>query len=473
MLKHGEAVGIITIIMNIDDILELLQTEFIKDPLYTFERKKEYLNYEDNGEASNFFVDIAVLWKGNTIMVISEVSDREYIEKLFYQYHMYCSVATYYVVLCNDEFIFKERPYCKSVPKLNRFALDNTPVLDSIQESIVNKEGLIDLIKQHDKNRYVMPIDIREFLTKCAQICNIDSLNHLIYKIDDNSFEYNNHYVWLESSTEANLIKALLNSNQEIPYLLYRYTNEKALTHLFDVEKKVHSMSSLVTMNDPTEMDYANTYITNSGVCIEQNRLEFNRNDSVHSYITSLTELKDDLTLWRLYGDDAKGICIEYKIGHVLPTEYILARVSYADENKKDSKLDFIAELLNGKFHNRRFILRRWNEWQHFFKPYEYSVEKEVRLLTYVDDLVFSLGKHQRKWITTSNGIHAPFLNIPLNVRENEGCFPLSIKGILFGSKFLAKDANRITWEYKIRDEFRDCVDRDFQISISKIDNYR
>ena len=67
-------------------------------------------------------------------------------------------------------------------------------------------------------------------------------------------------------------------------------------------------------MNDPTEIDYANNYLNQVGVCTDSLHFSCYRNNSVNSYITSLTELKDNLTLWRLYGDDARGVCIEYEV---------------------------------------------------------------------------------------------------------------------------------------------------------------
>lgn len=455
--------------MEIDDVSVLLLDKLKNKLQYSIEPNKIISKYEDDSNVSSFIVDLAVLKGEKVIMLISKVDKREKIDKLFYDYSVCCPYTTYYVVLCDGELVCKESPYCRQVYNGNIFELDPIPSFNSIEENKIDKECLVDLIIHHDDYRYVTPKLVSEFLTECAQKYNIDSVIPIICEINDGSFEYNNNYVWLDPITETKLITSLLNYKNEIPNQLYRYTTKKTLDYLFNTSKKVHSMSSLVIMNDPTEMDYANIYLNKSGVCIEQYCVGFDKNDSVHSYITSLTELKDDLTLWRLYGDDAKGVCIEYSVpvSHI-PSDYILARVSYADEDGKNSKLEFIAELLKGKFSKRRFILRRWHEWQHFFKPYEYAIEKEVRLLTYA----YFVG-HKREWITTSNGIHAPILNVPLIVQENNVKFPLSIKRIIFGSKFHEKDVNRITWEYKIKDEFSDCVSCDFQIVISTIDNYR
>lgn len=454
-------------------MLTLLHKEFANDAQYTFELKKVFSKPEGVGN-SYFSVDLAVLLRNKLIMVISKADRKEELEKLFYHFQSYCSDATYYVVLYSDQYICKEAPYCKSTPQKNIYEFDDFPHFNIIKTNTINKEYLINLIKCHDDLRYIKHEQIRDFLMKCAQNHKISSVIPVINEICEDSFEYNNHYVWLDSKTEDKLITSLLNAQKEIPNLLYRYTSMSSLDYLFNTNEKVHSMSSLVTMNDPTEIDYANNYLNNAGVNIERYSSEFDRKNSIHSYITSLTELKDDLTLWRLYGEDSKGICIEYEVGNTeLLVNYVLARVSYADKDKKNLNLEFIADLLKGIFHERRFVLRRWREWQHFFKPYEYAVEEEVRLLTYVDDVKFSSGKLTRKWITTPNGIYAPLLNIPFSAKKDDISYPLSIHRIIFGSKFHEKEANRITWEFKIKDEYSNCISKDFQICISKIDNYR
>jgi hypothetical protein len=142
-------------------------------------------------------------------------------------------------------------------------------------------------------------------------------------------------------------------------------------------------------------------------------------------------------------------------------------------KTKKNNKLDFIAELMKQKIKGRHFILRGWYGWKHLFKPYEYNIENEIRLLTYVDDIDFKIDNNKRKWITTPDNIFAPLLLFPLKAKDNEMVYPLSIKNIILGSKFIEKEANKITWEYKITDEYNEHVAPNFYISISGIDNYR
>ena len=246
--------------MEIYDVSVLLLDKLKNKLQYSIEPNKEISKSEDNSNVSFFVVDLAVLKGEKVIMLISKVDKREKIDKLFYDYFVHYPDTTYYVALCDGELVCKESPYCRQVYKGNVFELDPIPSFNSIGGKKINKECLVDLIIHHDDYRYVTPKQVSDFLTECAQKSNIDSDCPIICEINDRNFGYNNKYVWLDPITETKLITSLLNYKNEIPNQLYRYTTKKTLDYLFNTGKKVHSMSSLVTMNDPTEMDYANIY---------------------------------------------------------------------------------------------------------------------------------------------------------------------------------------------------------------------
>ena len=474
MLKLGELVGGKRRIMDIDKTLELLLKEFNNEPQYSFESKIKFEKAEDNNEYSSYCVDLTIRKNNNIIMVISSAQNTIDEDNILYQLWTYCLNSYYYVVLKNDNFYCKEKPYCKESIKdpVNKFSFSNTPPYHSIEKKTLNINELIDLIKNSDNKHSITPNEVQDCIKQCANTYNID-LSSIISSITKENYGYNNHEIWLDRTTEMQLIKTLLN-DKEIPNSIYRYTSAETLIRIFNNEGVLHSMSSLIAMNDTTEMDYTDNYLKKAGVHISENEFRNRKNNSVHAYITSLTDLKDDLTLWRLYGDNAKGICIEYEVpNHIESSGFVLAWVSYADKNKKNNKLDFIAEFMKQSVKGRHFILRGWYGWKHFFKPYEYNIENEIRLLTYVDDIDFKIDNNKRKWITTSDNIFAPLLLLPLKPKDKEMIYPLQIKNIMLGSKFKEKEANKITWEYKITDEYSEYVASNFHISISEIDNYR
>ena len=79
--EAGRVIGDGNTIMNIDKTLSLLQSEFSKDSLYSFEVKKAFRKPEGNNEYSTYSVDLAVLKDNHVMMVISQATREEDVEK--------------------------------------------------------------------------------------------------------------------------------------------------------------------------------------------------------------------------------------------------------------------------------------------------------------------------------------------------------------------------------------------------------
>lgn len=180
---------------------------------------------------------------------------------------------------------------------------------------------------------------------------------------------------------------------------LCRYTTIDSLFELFKNEKQ--NMCNIVCMNDRGEYSYADNYVF--GRYPQVGTKDFNELDNC--FILSLLDKtqEENLTMWRLYGADAKGACITYEAGRSIMggmyNQFFLARVSYGQKNKKHPKLEFIKALISAlNIRGWSFTLRRWNIWKHFFKSYLFAVEKEVRLM-YYDAPVSRTMKDDYKWI--------------------------------------------------------------------------
>lgn len=165
---------------------------------------------------------------------------------------------------------------------------------------------------------------------------------------------------------------------------LCRYTSIDSLYELFKNEKQ--NMCNIVCMNDRGEYSYADNYVFGRYPQIGTN--DFNELDNC--FILSLLDKsqEDNLTMWRLYGDDAKGACITYEANrHIMGgiyNQFFLAKVSYGQLNKKHPKLEFIKALIKAlSLRGWGFTLKRWNIWKHFFKSHLFAVENEVRLMYY------------------------------------------------------------------------------------------
>ena len=219
---------------------------------------------------------------------------------------------------------------------------------------------------------------------------------------------------------------------------LYRYTPFNSLVRTLD-EGKV-SMCSLVSMNDKTERDYFHEYIKNykaynSYKDVINENLKLSDKDNLHYYITSLMpqKNKDDLDMWRIYGDNAKGVMLEYELPKMgLPKHFLLAHISYAGDKRRNGIIKLIFDLMSHTFSNGQHILfNHLDAWQHMFKPYEYHKENEIRLLFVSSDV--------DKWVKNDDfGIL-----MPLKLFDIENEYPLKLKSIMLGPKLSEKDTNK------------------------------
>ena len=230
-------------------------------------------------------------------------------------------------------------------------------------------------------------------------------------------------------------------------------------------------MLSVVSMNDRSEINYADSYFEN----IIKVHAPINRRvkETIDVYILSCIEgEKDDLTMWRLYGEDSRGACIVYSIDMDLinNSEFILAPISYADKNQKHRELDLVYDMMTRDFKKSqekaklKFVFKRWDIWKHFFKPYDYHDEKEVRLL-----YKCNRETNDKKWILSNLNIFTPLVEFAgYNNEEKKGRLPLKIEKILLGPNSPERSLN-IDILMKLMKEYQIPI----SIEQSTIDNYR
>ena len=254
---------------------------------------------------------------------------------------------------------------------------------------------------------------------------------------------------------------------------LYRFTTSDTLRYLLD--EKTHAMSSIVCMNDKAEGFYAEDYIA---MAPDENTKfkDFTLQTNKDYFITSLTTCSpDNLTMWRLYGENGKGIAIEYE--NKLKTsdsDCFLAPVSYQRDDGVHKELDFVKYLFRiGLFGGRKLIPLKWNIWQMFFKSKEFSMEKEVRLLWHNA----KTNGYINPKIIYANGILSPLLRFQIENDINKGktkdkadvkYYPLPIKKITLGPLFKEAEENAILAECYFHEE-KYSID----VDSSKINIYR
>ncbi|MGY5255396.1 DUF2971 domain-containing protein, partial [Sphingobacterium spiritivorum] len=261
-----------------------------------------------------------------------------------------------------------------------------------------------------------------------------------------------------------------------------RYTG---LRTIFDMLSYLSfRMNGLVGMNDKSEANYVENYLSrNNDTIIGERPLIKEHHNTISAlnnrYITSCTriEREDDLTLWRLYSEDATGVCLVFSVKKNNLSKYVLLqKVKYADKNGNHKELDFLkqikieVEALTGF----KFEFRKLGYWKHFFKAFDYAVEDEIRLLIIDND---SLNKLKTDWVMTySHSIFNPYIDFSLNSND----FPIQLKTILLGPKCPEQETNFVQIQEMIRRKKKiirnggkDSNLNDLKVEISNIKHYR
>lgn len=242
---------------------------------------------------------------------------------------------------------------------------------------------------------------------------------------------------------------------------VYRYTT---LNTVFEMLKNNSiRMMGIAGMNDISEVDYVENFLYPSPnvrpLSPEVNRI----------FITSCSDNKDDdLTQWRLYADDAKGIRLMLVPSMPLDapkarSKFIIRSVKYLDVNTS-TELILLKKLIDYVYRITGYtlIFSTFHEWCHFIKPKDYDVEAEVRVLYKLPK-----SKNSSGWLL-ANGINImnPYMDFKLDQ------FPLKIENIKLGPKCPEKRMNQFQINTLAQEKTKLNVNANF-VKESDIKNYR
>lgn len=271
------------------------------------------------------------------------------------------------------------------------------------------------------------------------------------------------------NSFENRFFNSLLN-DFEIKKV-YRYTSLNS--NYLMITKNSVAMQCVVGMNDTTEVNYVDNYIlggSKSYDIISPKEIESFNN----TFILSCTDKDDDLTLFRLYADDSKGVCLEFDVT-IAKENFVISKISYANQNKIHPELDIVKRIINQlKSEGISFIFKSLDIWKHFFKPYDYKDEQEIRVL-YKSK---AGDKLKKGWVmTNSHNILNSHIDFPLIGDK----FPLKLRNITLGPKYPERDVNKKQLEYYIHHYWKNltskCKSKIIsalpKVSVSQITNYR
>ena len=364
------------------------------------------------------------------LILPEDVTFSEYIEKKGY---LISAKRTLYYFLCHEH-------SCYCVQEKQELKWDD---LYNLVEgaSVVYKKYSDDIKK-----------DVSKVLSECFDVSESDFDKYM--KL--NGFEYE------FTSDFFNLVFGKIDSVQTI----CRYTSLQSFFLM--INNKCVRMCALPGMNDPSESAFAYNYIheipPEKRVTTNKRRKKVLNETLILSFCEGKDKL-DDLTQWRLYGDDAKGVCCEYELNGVLPNDFIFRRTIY-DDASPQGVLEKIKKIYHtiDKRHDCFYV--NYRQIYPFFKSAAYSVEQEIRLLYNIYD------NSKIKWLLTNDhSIVNAYTDIPLNE------FPLKLKKVILGSKMDGKETNlyqikRMLESIASKDKKLDYL-RDVKIELSSIECYR
>lgn len=273
--------------------------------------------------------------------------------------------------------------------------------------------------------------------------------------------------IWLKSAAEDEFFKILLlQKKADVDYgHVCRYTTLKSLFLAMNSGNNV--MCSITCMNDKGETSYADKYVGYGAFANSANSVREN-NDC---FILSCCKegMEDNLTMWRLYGNDGKGVCLEYEVdlSKVDNKEFFFAPVSYGKQMNEHPALDFITKIRHWKDNGWCFELKRWYIWKHFFKSHLFKEENEVRLLY----IWTEKSPDKVEWIMdASNNIASRICLFPIAC----GRLPLKLTKAIVGPKCPEQASNVDQFNYMNR-QTKTIPDSLFRpaISASRIEDYR
>lgn len=260
--------------------------------------------------------------------------------------------------------------------------------------------------------------------------------------------------------------------------MIYKYCDFDTLNYI--LKDKSLLMSSIIGMNDNSEGIYTRLYLKDK---IKQGKMShlkpyLDKNDKLESYdyyITSFSRLSDDLTMWRLYGDDGKGVCLGFSSINMFVVRFLLAPVTYADgDTGVNPILDYIFSIMYKEVNGKTFTFRYWPLWRMFFKSENYKIEDEVRLLfrrvNYIDADKIELMCSKRQ-----NGIVAPRIKMYLDKSHNMyATFPLQLQSVTLGPRFPLKEESKEIIDMCLQNKFKnDNGYHKINVTLSNINDYR
>ena len=206
------------------------------------------------------------------------------------------------------------------------------------------------------------------------------------------------------------------------------------------IKNGTYRMNGIAGMNDKSEGDLLDS-------------ISYEIEDSNNIFISSFSTLEDNLTMWRLYGDNAKGVCLvftgkdDYEDKDNL---FWLYPVSYDDKYK-----NIVIDL-----YNNGFKINNIEKWIYFFKNKHFKTEEEVRLLV-------QNSSNKKEWYKTNDN---SIINSYIELKLDDNNFPLKLTKIILGPKCPESGDNKMQMEAMLKEKM---PKQNIKVMQSEIEIYR
>ena len=231
------------------------------------------------------------------------------------------------------------------------------------------------------------------------------------------------------------------------------------------VEKNSFRMFATEGMNDTEDSNFLWEKLYGKK---DKERILPTDRDSIFILSCSPIKTAEELTMWRLYGDDTKGVCLVFDIGDNAQKDgFSLREVQY--EGISDIIDNF--KILTKSFYEETgfiFVFNYWDLWGAFVKSKEYAIESEIRL-AYIPSLSNNACREKKWIITKSNQIVSEYADFEECAAKT---FPLRLKSVILGASCPEKEIN-MTQLKKMIESSKGFGGKNISVELSEITNYR
>ena len=275
---------------------------------------------------------------------------------------------------------------------------------------------------------------------------NKDLVHKIIGLFSEENIEYDEGKasISLKQEAEDDLFRILLLQDDDLGIVKHvcRYSSLNSL--FLTMRDGCHAMCSITCMNDKGELSYADKYVSYGAYSISTQTIVENNNCFILSCCKQ--DMVDNLKMWRLYGNEGRGVCLEYDvdISKIDNKDFFYGPVSYGRGKNDHPKLNFIRNLRHWKKNGWGFELKRWYIWKHFFKSYLFKDEEEVRLLF----INIEESKENVEWIMDSTNNIASRI-CKFLITDNR--FPMILTKAIIGPKCHEQGSNVDQFNYMNR----------------------